>query len=327
MSVADYRASLWGLKRNRKPKTAEQRRVRRDELQRRREEKTGRKRRKAEGQVEGRQGEADEVAVDEHQAKPEAHVLAEATPSDVPAQSSLGQANIPPRIPHASASDPIPRRSGPPSRPAVLDHVTIGINAVVKTLEDFVRSGRAELGSLPSTRPVAKGAQQNEHKKGSRKNTGRAAKKVANAKLKTAAEEEEVRTEAQEPLGAQAVADPGAAQIVRRAVPSLRLIFVCRNDLDPTSLVAHVPAVVAASNEMTKTLRTLRAEGTLDPASVMQVEEPAAQGDAEWAGQAWLVQLAEGAEQKVADALGLRRVAAVALDVSFLCISRHPVGR
>lgn len=70
--------------------------------------------------------------------------------------------------------------------------------------------------------------------------------------------------------------------------PSIYLILVCRPDIDPPLLVAHIPHLVAACNSTPN--------GTHD--------------------RVMLVTLPKGAELSLSQALGLRRAAVMAFDVS-----------
>ncbi|GAA5903186.1 hypothetical protein JCM8208_002231 [Rhodotorula glutinis] len=104
-------------------------------------------------------------------------------------------------------------------------------------------------------------------------------------------------------------------------VPLIDLVLVCRPDINPPSLVAHLPTMVAAANGVQSALDGVLA-GTAN-------EEKEGEGDAamqdgkgkkQKKGSARpemrcvrLVQLDVGAERKLADALGLRRVAVIGL--------------
>ncbi len=65
-----------------------------------------------------------------------------------------------------------------------------------------------------------------------------------------------------------------------------RLVVVCRADVDPPALVSHIPNLVASCNSR-------REEG----------------------GRTWLISLPKGAEHTLAEALGLRRAAAMLIEV------------
>ncbi|GAA6006480.1 hypothetical protein JCM10207_004946 [Rhodosporidiobolus poonsookiae] len=111
---------------------------------------------------------------------------------------------------------------------------------------------------------------------------------------------------------------PAPAPVDPPPVPLIDLLFVCKPDINPPSLVAHLPTMVAAANGVGEAL-----EGVLRAASdegksgkgEMEVDgaEGAARPDME---RVMLVPLDAGAEQKLADALGLRRVAAIGLSSS-----------
>lgn len=68
-----------------------------------------------------------------------------------------------------------------------------------------------------------------------------------------------------------------------------QLILVCRGDIDPPILISHIPSLVASCNS---------SHGR-SPSNV-----------------SWLVPLSRGAETTLSQALGLKRVSVVAIDVS-----------
>lgn len=223
--IADYRAQVWAKKRKRRPRTQEELRIRRAELEVRRAAKRERRKHpKAEEESGREQAEArGDAAMTEAAAVPSNETPTAPGPLQGPSHALHLRSGALVEIPDLAPSRPVRPRLPPPTRPQLLDHLTVGINAVTKSLEDFSRS---------------------------------------------------VRSSASPPQ------------------PPFRLIFVCRSDIDPVDLVAHIPATVAAANEA----------ASLAP--------PGA-----WDGKAFLMQLGEGAELRLADALGLRRVAAIGLDV------------
>lgn len=83
-----------------------------------------------------------------------------------------------------------------------------------------------------------------------------------------------------------------------------RLVVVCRADVDPPALVSHIPNLVATCNS--------RREG---------------------GGRTWLISLPKGAEHTLAEALGLRRAAAMLIEVraayfwSFIVLSEDSGSR
>lgn len=113
-------------------------------------------------------------------------------------------------------------------------------------------------------------------------------------------------------------------------VPLIDLVVVCRPDINPPSLVAHLPTMVAAANGVHSALEgvlagagagvgagEVKGEGQ---AMEVEVEEGEGKGGAKRPEMrpVRLVQLDVGAERKLADALGLRRVAAIGLSVRSL---------
>lgn len=102
-------------------------------------------------------------------------------------------------------------------------------------------------------------------------------------------------------------------------VPVLDIIFVCKPDINPPSLVAHLPTMAAAANGVQQALdatlaaneRERTTSGAADDA--MDTENSATPRPK---GQnVLLIPLDVGAERKLADALALRRVAAIGLSV------------
>ncbi|GAA5992077.1 hypothetical protein JCM10908_000730 [Rhodotorula pacifica] len=111
-------------------------------------------------------------------------------------------------------------------------------------------------------------------------------------------------------------------------VPFVDLVFVCKPDINPPSLVAHLPSMVAAANGVQTALDSVLLGGASkqEGSEGMQVDETPAAATREegGGGQArptkrpemrpvLLVPLDVGAERRLADALGLRRVAAIGL--------------
>jgi ribonuclease P/MRP protein subunit POP3 len=75
----------------------------------------------------------------------------------------------------------------------------------------------------------------------------------------------------------------------------IKIVLVCRADVDPPLLIAHIPHLVAAYNSSISTLPP--PSQSLDPIK--------------------LVCLPKGSELVLAEALGLRRVAVIAMDVRY----------
>ena len=74
--------------------------------------------------------------------------------------------------------------------------------------------------------------------------------------------------------------------------PPLKLVFVCRDDVDPPLLIAHLPYLVATYNS------------SLLSSTPSQMQDCIK-----------LVPLPKGAEQSIAEVIGLRRLAVMAIDV------------
>lgn len=105
-------------------------------------------------------------------------------------------------------------------------------------------------------------------------------------------------------------------------VPLIDLVLVCKPDINPPSLVAHLPTMVAAANGVQTALDSVlrSAEAQQRGEEEMQVEERASGTKRPEMRPVRLVPLDVGAERRLADALGLRRVAAVGLSVRFLLL-------
>lgn len=116
-------------------------------------------------------------------------------------------------------------------------------------------------------------------------------------------------------------------------VPLVDLVFVCKPDINPPSLVAHLPTMVAAANGVQTALDSvLQGEHEHGAGPVGAEAEAAERMQLDAAGPeerekqprpkrpemrpVLLIPLDLGAERKLADALGLRRVAAIAVSVS-----------
>lgn len=109
-------------------------------------------------------------------------------------------------------------------------------------------------------------------------------------------------------------------------VSMIDIIFVCKPDINPPSLVEHLPNMVGAANavmeatqgalDLAETPAASTSNMDVDPASdddggSSDTPRPAPHG-------VYLVQLDLGAELKLGDVLALRRVAALGLSVSLL---------
>ncbi|GAA5923153.1 uncharacterized protein JCM15063_003553 [Sporobolomyces koalae] len=90
-------------------------------------------------------------------------------------------------------------------------------------------------------------------------------------------------------------------------VPLIDSVFVCKPDINPPSLVAHLPGMVAAANGVRQALSQQEAaEGT------MQLDQPPQPRDYD-RPRVRIIPLDQGAEKVLADALGLRRVAVIGI--------------
>lgn len=94
-------------------------------------------------------------------------------------------------------------------------------------------------------------------------------------------------------------------------IPLIDLIFVCKPDINPPSLVAHLPTTVAAANG---------AQQALDEAQKDGIEQETTTTNRPKSSSVYLIPLDIGAEQKLADVLALRRVAAIGLSVRSLSL-------
>jgi len=103
--------------------------------------------------------------------------------------------------------------------------------------------------------------------------------------------------------------------------PLIDLVFVCKPDINPPSLVAHLPSMVAATNGAQQALEESIAN-SLQGKDGMELEgEGATKREFK---KVLLIPLDHGAERVLADALGLRRVAVIGLCVRFNSFSLVP---
>ena len=96
-------------------------------------------------------------------------------------------------------------------------------------------------------------------------------------------------------------------------VPFLDIIFVCKPDINPPSLVAHLPTMTAAMNGVLSALKSKREvarESAQDGDVAMGQDERRVERDV------LLVPLDLGAERQLAAVLALRRVAAIGISVN-----------
>ncbi|BGO94715.1 hypothetical protein NBRC10512_007337 [Rhodotorula toruloides] len=114
-------------------------------------------------------------------------------------------------------------------------------------------------------------------------------------------------------VSASLVLDEARSSLARPTVPLIDLVFVCRPDINPPSLVAHLPTMVAAANGIQEALDSVHASS--DPAKEAMVveDDEQRQGKRPEMRKVLLVPLDVGAERRLADKLGLRRVAAIGL--------------
>ncbi|BGP28608.1 RNase P and RNase MRP subunit [Rhodotorula toruloides] len=96
-------------------------------------------------------------------------------------------------------------------------------------------------------------------------------------------------------------------------VPLIDLIFVCRPDINPPSLVAHLPTMVAAANGIQEALDSVLSASDPAKESMAVEEDGQRQEKRPEMRKVLLVPLDVGAERRLADKLGLRRVAAIGL--------------
>lgn len=213
-------------------------------------------------------------------------------------------------------------------RPTVLHHLAIGINAVTRALESRIRWGRWELGdarAFPSALPA-----DGEVTKGTRRGGG-AGKRVVGSRPAYAFLDAPVAKPDRDVLPAYMLPPSSSLPFIRlhpdgskgprpprkrrlsaaedeveveEHIPMLDLLFICKPDINPPSLVAHLPAMVAASNAI---LSVLSLPPPLDTSPATSTARP----DRE----TLLVSLDLGAEARLAEVLGLRRVAALGVSV------------
>ncbi|GAA5898606.1 hypothetical protein JCM5296_005939 [Sporobolomyces johnsonii] len=126
----------------------------------------------------------------------------------------------------------------------------------------------------------------------------------------------------------EAAEQPGP-EVEPEGVPLVDLVFVCKPDINPPTLVAHLPGMVAAANGVQTALDSVVAASRAEDEDVKaqeRVGEGAMEVDGEEGEQekqkrpemrkVLIVPLDVGAERQLADALALRRVAAIGLSSS-----------
>ena len=95
--------------------------------------------------------------------------------------------------------------------------------------------------------------------------------------------------------------------------PLIDLLFVCKPDINPPSLVAHLPSMVAAANGAQQALEESMSSSPREEG--MEVEGEVERREFK---RVLLIPLDHGAERVLADTLGLRRVAVIGLCVRSL---------
>ncbi|BGP12593.1 RNase P and RNase MRP subunit [Rhodosporidiobolus nylandii] len=116
------------------------------------------------------------------------------------------------------------------------------------------------------------------------------------------------------PAAASSSIGPSAPTSAPPTVPLVDVVFACKPDINPPSLVAHLPNMVAAANGVQEALDLVLAADDEPQGSEpkMEVEgEAASSGKRRTMRKVLIVPLDLGAEAKLARALGLRRVAAI----------------
>lgn len=138
-------------------------------------------------------------------------------------------------------------------------------------------------------------------------------------KVKRRAVEQEQEQRPAKKVAAVVAVEEQEEEAVEDWVPVLDLIFVCKPDINPPSLVAHLPTIAAAANGVQQALdETMAAsdEASADKSSDAMDTDDTESSTARPKGQnVFLIPLDIGAERKLADALALRRVATIGLSV------------
>lgn len=196
--------------------------------------------------------------------------------------------------------------------PVLLEAMSIGINEVTRSLESLIRWTRWQLGHDQKRRLISLRDAQDDAKTGRRKRRRKAFSalpELLNDALQTL---ERDLTGQTLPYLAPSKRNTTIDRLLPNcptrkakdenetlAVPTF--IFVCKPDINPPSLVEHLPSMVALHNAALETLRK---------------HCPAA-ARSKAAHDVYLVPLDQGAEQELAQALGIRRVATLSLSVRF----------
>jgi len=257
------------------------------------------------------------------------------------------------------------------ARPAILNHLTIGINDCTRALESRIRWGRWELGDLsaapPPPLPAYSGppALRRGHKRKHRSartaaaptsdsTTDRPAEPAAPTVVQPTPEAStaglppfllppqdttgpvllQPNHDQLKPANPRFPSTARSASSPPAGVPIIDLVFVCRPDINPPALVAHLPTMAAAANGVREALlqaARVDAEGAVAAENGMEVDvavgDSAALGDVKPklerppTGSVYLVPLDVGAEHALAATLALRRVAAIGISVSPLPLS------
>ncbi|KAM0793368.1 hypothetical protein ACM66B_000823 [Microbotryomycetes sp. NB124-2] len=217
------------------------------------------------------------------------------------------------------------------SRPSILEGMTVGINDTTRTLEQVVRQGRAQLGHAPML-VASKLAHDKLSKKLPTSNRRRVRSQLPHAKSAgrnpfqptwdrslsqnfdlspekylqdcMSAEDSERRLEQSHFENPPQLAFANEDSSWKCQID---LVFVCKPDINPPTLVGHLPTAVAAVNGVRAALDAQDQETFKD--AKMDVDGR----DCGSRPPLYLVPLDIGAERKLSDALGLRRVAVVGL--------------
>ena len=214
--------------------------------------------------------------------------------------------------------------AAPAPEPEILQHTIIGINAVTKRLEAQCRTSRhtvsaaAETDANPTLHGLDDGAADGDSDTATDA-LGNAAAAKQSEKTDASRSVDVIRAEDKDEADAEIIDGTGTsptsasptkviddinsntnanANTTRRTpVTPIRTVLVCRADIDPPLLVAHIPHLVAACNSAT-------------------MKDPSVKG-------VKLVSLPKGAESSLGVAVGLRRISVLAFDVCSLCFDRN----
>ncbi|KAK4055291.1 RNase P and RNase MRP subunit [Microbotryomycetes sp. JL201] len=231
----------------------------------------------------------------------------------------------------------------PKERPSILDGMTIGINSTTKLLEQTVLLDRAQLGQtatlakeyvksdLTRDQPFQKVPSATRRRLRSQLPSAKPVRTLSEPRPASDTLENDLRIER---VSCTCQRDRGTGQVVKlsdehpaaisKTAPfnhkdgdflwkyQIDLVFVCKPDINPPTLVAHLPTTAAAVNGVREALDARERQSCQDGEMEAQSDDIKAEQQLP-RRLLYFVPLDIGAERKLSDALGLRRVAVIGL--------------